>query len=301
VTAVFPSQAAHGGYAPPQQPGHQQPGHQQPEYQQPGYQQPGYQQPGYQQAGYQQAGYGQPGYPPGGYGVGYPRAPEATPKKKSKVLPVVLASIAVLLVLCVGGTAAAVVMIRGQGDETVEDADVAPTVPATPPSTRATRPAPPSEAAPGKQVRLVAPAKLNGRPKLTDPQFAGAAKTLQESLSRAPGATDSIGALYGDPADRDIVVVAAVAAPVTDPDQELSSTLLGAGTTGTKLTGIIKIDPGPLGGTAQCGNSTASGVRMAMCAWADDGSVGWFIWYFKSANQVRKEFPKLRGQVEKVG
>jgi hypothetical protein len=218
------------------------------------------------------------------------------------VLPILVGAVAVLLVLCVGGMAAAFFVL-----DTDADAERTAGAPAPAGTARGPLKGPPGTAEPSTgpppapKVQLIEPARLNGRPKLTDRQYAGATRSLRDSLSRAPGATDSIGALYGDPAERNIVIVAAVAAPIPDPERELSATLLGAGTTGMKLTGVITVSPGPLGGRAQCGNSSVAGVRVAMCAWADDGSVGWFIWYFKSTGQVKGEFTKLRGLIEKAG
>lgn len=264
--------------------------------------QPGYQQPGYQQPGYQQPGYQQPEFPQfGGPAPGTFAAPVA-PKKKSKVVPIVLTAVAVVLVLCVGAGVAIFITAKNKVDEVTAAAGQATAAPAGGPAeTPSSKPEPEPARTPASKIRVVAPAKLNGRPKLTDPQFAGAADNLREALAEAPGATDSIGALYGDPAKRNIVIVAAVAAPVSAPDAELAGGLAGAGTGGLKLTGITDVEPGPLGGVAKCANSNEAGTRMALCAWADKGSVGWIIWYFKSANQAKREFAKLRGQIEKTG
>jgi hypothetical protein len=125
------------------------------------------------------------------------------------------------------------------------------------------------------------------------------AERLQSALAGAPGATKSVGALYGTPSKRDIVVVAGVEAPVADPAKEMDGTFFGAGVGGLEVTGITDVDPGPLGGEARCGKSESAGVDLAFCAWADEGSVGWIMWYFKSVKQVKGEFAKLRGEIEK--
>jgi hypothetical protein len=38
---------------------------------------------------------------------------------------------------------------------------------------------------------------------------------------------------------------------------------------------------------------------MAVCSWADDGTLGMMIWYFKSVSTARGEFAKMRAEVEK--
>ena len=75
----------------------------------------------------------------------------------------------------------------------------------------------------------------------------------------------------------------------------------GAGPTGGEAAGAgaPQGGTGPLGGEAKCGKADASGVDMALCAWADEGSVGWIIWYFKSVRQAKAEFADLRGEIEK--
>jgi hypothetical protein len=238
----------------------------------------------------------QPGYPPqpdyAGYGQPMP------PPKKSRALPIVLISIAVVLVLCVGGGTAAFLLVRNTSEDIVDSYEsAAPTVepttePTTPPTTE------PTES--GRTITISEPSRLGGRPKLTDDQFAGVADQLQSELSQVPGATNTVGALYGTPAKRDIVIIAAVEAPVADPQKELDGTFFGAGVGGLKVSGIVDVEPGPLGGGAKCGKTESAGVDLAFCAWADEGSVGWIMWYFKTVKQVSGEFAKLRGEIEKA-
>jgi hypothetical protein len=125
------------------------------------------------------------------------------------------------------------------------------------------------------------------------------ADELQSELAQVPGATNTVGAIYGTPAKKDIVIIAGVEAPVADPKKEMDGTFFGAGVGGLDVTGITDVEPGPLGGEARCGKTESAGVDLVFCAWADQGSVGWIMWYFKSVKQVRGEFAKLRGEVEK--
>ncbi len=228
---------------------------------------------------------------PGGPGQQFPGA-YPPPPKKSNAVKIVLIAVAVVLVLCIGGVVAVVMATKDVVDGAVQAArsSANPTVTTAAPDTA------PEKVA---TITLADPAKLGGRPKITDPQFADAAKTLKDALAEAPGATDSVGGLWGQPADLDIVMVAAATAPITHPERELNSTVMGVGVGGLKLTGLTRVDPGPLGGSAKCGNSNADGVKLAVCVWADNGSVGMIAWYFKSVDKVKGEFVKLRGQIEK--
>jgi len=288
VPSAVPPQPGFPSSAPPAPSYGQQPGYGPGEYgQQPAYGQPGYSQPGYGQPGYGQPDYGQPGY---GQQPGYGTPP---PPKKSKALPIVLVSVAVVLVLCIGGGTAIFLAARNKANDITDDVQKALATPtATVPTDE------PTTEAPTSTVKITEPKTLGGRPKLTDPQFASAAEELKSGLADVPDAGDTVGALYGTPAKRDIVVIAGAEAPIEDPAKYLDGALLGAGIGGLKMTGITTVSPGALGGAAKCGNATASSVKLAMCGWADKGSVGWIIWYFKSAGQVKGEFTKLRGQIE---
>jgi hypothetical protein len=262
------------GSTPPPPPYGQQPQYGQPEY--------GQQPPQFGQA--QQPQFGQPGFPP------------PQPPKKSKVLPIVLTSIAIVLVLCVGGIAALYMIGKNKVDD-INDSASDSTLPATQSTETAEPTTEPTKAA--STIKIVEPATLGGRPKLTDPQFADIAKELKDGLAAVPSATNSVGSLYGTVEKQDIVVVAAAEAPIDDPDKELNQTFLGAGVGGLKITNITEAPTGSLGGTAKCGSTSTSGIDMAICSWADEGSLGMVIWYFKSVSKAKAEFPKLRAQIEK--
>jgi hypothetical protein len=203
----------------------------------------------------------------------------------------------VVLVLCGGGTTAVVLAARNTANS-IGDINPTYTPDLTDPTAEPTA-EPTTEPPAEKTITIVEPETLNGRPKLTDDQFKDVADQLRDDLDKIPNASNTVGALYGTVAKRDIVVIAGVEAPVRNPSQELNGTFLGAGVGGLKVSGIVTIDPGPLGGVAKCGKADASGVDMALCAWADDGSVGWVIWYFKSVSKAKGEFAKIRAEVEK--
>jgi hypothetical protein len=123
--------------------------------------------------------------------------------------------------------------------------------------------------------------------------------TLKSALGEYPGATNSIGNLYGTVGKQDIVVVAAAQAPVDDPAKTLDQMFSSFGIGGLKVSSIVSAPTGSLGGSAKCGAADASGETMALCSWADDGSIGMLIWYDKTVAKAKAEFPRLRAQIEK--
>jgi hypothetical protein len=309
---------------PGQQPPYGQPPSGQPQYGQPPSGQPQYGQPQYGQPQYGQPQYGQqyPGqpnpdvpptqaYPPPEYGQAYPPPeygqpqygqpgfpPPVPPKPKSRTLPIVLTIIGIVLVLCVGGGTAVALVVKNQDKKNA--ADTSSTTPTqstdepTPNQTDETT-APPKTT----KVTIAAPKTLGGRPKLNDDALAGITDTLKSALGQIPGATNSIGALYGTISKQDMVVLAAAEAPIDDPDTMLDLLFNSASSGGDKVTNVTSAPTGSLGGAAKCGTATDSGTNMALCTWADSGSLGMLIWYDKSVAKAKAEFPKLRAQIEK--
>ncbi|GAA0551567.1 hypothetical protein GCM10010172_37360 [Paractinoplanes ferrugineus] len=267
--------------------GQQPPQSGQPQFGQPQSGQPQFGQPQYGQPQYGQPEFAQPGFPQG-----------TPPKKKSKALPIILVSVAIVLVLCIGGVVALVMVGKDKADDInnqLADSTAKPTATATAEAADPTE----QPTTTASNIKIVEPATLGGRPKLTDPQFASVAKELKDGLASVPSATNTVGSLYGTVAKQDIVIVVAAEAPIANPEKELDQTFMGAGVGGLKISNITDAPTGSLGGTAKCGSAETSGIDMAICSWADDGSLGMVMWYFKSVTKAKAEFPKLRAQIEK--
>ncbi|MGI5522651.1 hypothetical protein ACQEUX_17235 [Micromonospora sp. CA-259024] len=232
------------------------------------------QQQGYPPAPQQPGGWPQQqGFPPAQPGQPY-GDPSLTagppPAKKSKAGRIVLIVLAVVLVLCLGGAAITWFAVKD---------DVGDVVDAT-------------------KTRVVAPATLAGRPKITDPQLQTAADQLVAGMkAEVQGETSTVGAFYGDPTKQDMVMIAGVSGLLADPKKELDGAIDGLSKELT-LTNMAPVEAGPLGGEARCGDGKAESVPLGICVWADKGSLGMVVMYFKSADQAKAEFTTIRGQVE---
>ncbi|MEU1759522.1 hypothetical protein ACFYPF_04340 [Micromonospora sp. NPDC005223] len=193
------------------------------------------------------------------------------PPKKSGVGKILLIVLAVVLVLCVGGGVAAYFATKDTVDEVVT----------------------------ATKTRVVEPQTLGGRPKVTDPQLQNAAAQMKADLSKdVPDATSTVGAFYGDPAKKDLVMIVAVSGVMADPKKELNDAVTAVTPElGTK--DFKTVDAGPLGGDAKCSDGKASDVPVAVCVWADRGSLGMVVVYFKSATELQSQFVALRGEIEK--
>ncbi|MEV6494285.1 hypothetical protein AB0M20_37530, partial [Actinoplanes sp. NPDC051633] len=214
--------------------------------------------------------YPQPGYP-------------IVPPPKSRAVPITLLSVAVVLVLCVGGSVAAVLIARNTANS-IGSSGIGETAYPTQTPTRTPTGTPPSK------ITVVEPATLGGRALSSDTEFDKMTDELESTLEDIPKATDTVGAVYGTAAKRNVVVAAAVAVPLAAPAVVFPADLT--------ITNRTTVSPGPLGGTAKCGKARAE-VDMVLCGWADKGSAGWFIWFYTSLSEAKREFITLRGQVEK--
>ncbi|WP_433460799.1 hypothetical protein [Micromonospora sp. CA-248212] len=274
----------HDSPLPPQQPGQPaapyQPGQPAAPYQ-PGQpaapQQPGPPQPGWpQQQGFpppqqpggwpQQQGFPppQPGQPYGGPHLAGP------PPKKSNVGKILLIVLAVVLVLCLGGAAITWFAVKDEVGDVVD----------------------------ATKTRVVAPAALAGRAKNTDPQLQTVADQMVTQMkTEVQNETSTVGAFYGDPTKQDLVLIAAVSGVMADPKKELDEAVTGLASQ-LSVTNMAAVEAGPLGGDARCGDGKAESVPLGVCVWADRGSVGLVVMYFKTAAEAKAEFVGVRGQIE---
>ncbi|WP_306211771.1 hypothetical protein [Actinoplanes sp. RD1] len=143
------------------------------------------------------------------------------------------------------------------------------------------------------------PAELGDRPLLTDPDYVGIGAGLDIKLDGVPAGAATVGGVYGNPTEGDVVLVAAAATDLATPAATLTTAFINAAVGGLPLTGVADVAPGSLGGAAKCGKAEAGGANLVMCGWADASSTGRIIWYFTSLKTAQAEFTKLRAQIEK--
>ncbi|MFI6819592.1 hypothetical protein ACIBJE_01390 [Micromonospora sp. NPDC050187] len=212
-----------------------------------------------------------------GYGAGQPYGADPMgagfappPKKKSGVGKVLLIVLAVVLVLCVGGGIAIWATVKDDVGEVVE----------------------------ATKTRVVAPETLNGRPKVTEPGLVAASEQMAAAIKKdVPEATSTVGGFYGDPAKNDLVMIIGISGVMADPEKEMNDAISAiSGQLGA--TNMAAVEPGPLGGDAKCGDGSSEGVKLGICVWADRGSLGMVVMYFKTGKEAEAEFGTIRAAIE---
>lgn len=220
--------------------------------------------------------------------------PPPQPPRKSKNTPIVISVVALFLVLCVGVVTS--LYLIGKNASDAEDA-----VNASGDKRAETTAEPaidPTTQAPKATIKITEPAKLGGRPKLTGEEFDDITEEFRAEIASDPTAGDSFGAFYGDPAKENIVIAVAVETEVPLPGVALGGIFTGIGGGGLEVTNLTDAATGKYGGAAKCGDADGDGVPVAICSWADEGSIGMIMWHSKKAKQIKAEFPKLRAQIE---
>lgn len=116
-----------------------------------------------------------------------------------------------------------------------------------------------------ERTAVAAPETLLGMPRLTDPVSTAAAK--QVLMESGPGS--HVSGVYGIGESRIIVGASKHAMSASDEEQFLAGAVSEAQTQGVTLQDV---EPGALGGTMRCGESTQ--LPMTLCFFVDAGSYG---------------------------
>lgn len=147
-------------------------------------------------------------------------------------------------------------------------------------------------------ITLLAPASLNGRPRLHDPEVDRLTEGLVQRLrASVPNTNGASGAAYGD-RGRDLVLVITARKSIRDPAATLTEVVAEVDAGVQAITGMTDVDPGPLGGNASCGDVERVPVDITACIWADHGSIGLVFLYYRTSADAAAEFLTIRGTVE---
>ncbi len=157
------------------------------------------------------------------------------------------------------------------------------------------------KAAGGAGIHVTKPATINGAQPNTEAALTSAAGSMSSQLKAlAPLATATVDGFYGSTADKTLTMLIAVAAPEDNPGSQLN-VAMAALKNSLSVTATESVDPGRLGGVAQCGDGAAASQPLAVCAWMDRGSFGLMVFYDRHASTVHAAFLDARGEVERVG
>jgi hypothetical protein len=194
--------------------------------------------------------------------MGYQPAPPP-PQKSNTGLWV---SIAVVVVLLIGGATAAVLFLNKSNTDPI---------------------------ATERQAHISTPSQIGNLVLATDSDKVTAANQVRDGFrAEIPAPKDLVGAFYDDPSDstKRALVVAATAT-IDDPDAEITRIFNDPTAT---ITNIHTVDPGALSGSGKCANASVSGQTAIVCVWADHGSVGVVFSFGRSDSGAEDLFRQIR-------
>jgi hypothetical protein len=149
-----------------------------------------------------------------------------------------------------------------------------------------------------KDVTLAPPAQTAGLTRDTSAAAEETADYLRTAISAGMQLDTSVGTVYTDPADASRSVIFAggttvLRAPETDLDRVFTFVAEGGA-----IEGLAEVPPGPLGGVMKCGTSATAEGTMAICAWADHGSIALALFPGRRVDDAAQVFRTMRGDIQ---
>lgn len=151
-----------------------------------------------------------------------------------------------------------------------------------------------------KDATLSTPDRVAGLTRDTSDGALGTADDLRSAFAAGIDLDESVGAVYKDAASAEhSVLLFGGTTLLWSPEKDLE-TLFALVTDGDgAVRGLRKVPEGSLGGVMKCGTTTTEGEEIAVCGWADHGSVGIGLFPGRTVDDAAKLFGEIRPAVEK--
>jgi len=123
-----------------------------------------------------------------------------------------------------------------------------------------------------KDAKLTAPAQIGTLKLDTSDNGRTTADYLQTALSAEVDLDEAVGAVYSAGDGKDVLFFGGTTLFWT-PGSDLDTAFELVSDDQGSVTGLHEVPAGPLGGTMKCGTTKSDGTDMAVCGWADHGSL----------------------------
>jgi hypothetical protein len=150
-----------------------------------------------------------------------------------------------------------------------------------------------------RDTTLATPAEVAGLHRDDSPDAQSTADYLRTALAADVDLDVAVGAVYTDPAgkNRSVLLFGGTTllwTPADDLDTAIGLVEDDAG----PVTGLAEVPAGPLGGTMKCGTTTTPDGDIAVCGWADHGSLVMAMFPSRSAAESATLMRDIRKVVQ---
>ncbi|BCY06176.1 hypothetical protein [Actinoplanes sp. L3-i22] len=148
-----------------------------------------------------------------------------------------------------------------------------------------------------RTVTLTTPATIGELTLDTSPNAQETADYLQTALSAEVDLDNTVSAVYSGAGDKDVLFFGGTTL-IWSPGKDLETSFdLFADDQGS-VTGLHDVDAGPLGGSMKCGNTVSEGKEMAVCGWADHGSLALAMFPGRSESEAAPLMRQFRKAIQ---
>jgi hypothetical protein len=151
----------------------------------------------------------------------------------------------------------------------------------------------------GPHTTLTTPDTVAGLHHDTTADAAQTADYLRNAIAANASLARSVGAVYADPASqvRDVLFFGGTGT-IGSPNDALNGAFGLLNDQTGSVSGIRSVAVGPMGGVVRCGTSNGDGAPIAVCGWADGGSLAMALFPGRSVDEAATLTLQLRTATE---
>jgi hypothetical protein len=149
-----------------------------------------------------------------------------------------------------------------------------------------------------KDATLTAPARIGSLTLDDSEDGKSTADYLQTALAAEVNLDKTVGAVYTDAAKNNVLFLGGTGL-IWSPEKDLDTTFSLISDNQGAVTDLHKVDAGALGGTMKCGTTKSDDGDLAVCGWADHGSVALAMFPGHSAKESAALLLQIRDAAQK--
>ncbi|GAA2905857.1 hypothetical protein Acy02nite_81520 [Actinoplanes cyaneus] len=148
-----------------------------------------------------------------------------------------------------------------------------------------------------RDVTLNLPATIGEFSLDTTPSAQETADYLRTALSAEIDLDETVGAVYSGAADKDALFLGGTTL-LWSPGKDLKTSFDLFTDEQGSVTGLHDVDAGPLGGSMMCGSTVSDGKDLAVCGWADHGSLALAMFPGRTDSEAAPLMLQLRKAIQ---